>query len=421
MPDRTYDETLAAYTAQLRGLFAVPESATAEERKRGVTVDTDLLAERAAALADLSEELGSQTSAYLDSDSLPERQAAEIKMLAQANAEMEVASALFAAVEEEARPSKESSRAGGAIASAARSVDDLASILEAPLEEGLAPFMHIESSRLPAVPEEALAQLQDQVRRSLKDISRQASKTSSQALDTLFSLDSEKLKKAIQPINKEISEVVEKLANFLNDKIKSLLRTAVRLLLQAYDWVLALIGKDAEEKARKKVQEWIEELRNSHKSNDDNPDLAEKLVSGLFATEMINTDVANWAKECKATTDATNQATDAVRVLSESFAVKADRTQRFLKTIEGIPGVVAMAGTALAAFNPGAGAAVAAALPTVEVLRGAVILGLMGYILFTGYDHVDSGKATFLKRYSVDIPDRVDGIRKTVQKVLVGS
>jgi hypothetical protein len=422
MPDRTYNETVAEYAAQLRGLFASPEGALEEKRTRGVTVDTDVLAERAATLADISQDLGSQTSNFLDSDDLAERQAAEVKLLAQANAEMEVASALFAAVEEDVQPPKEGRRAGGVIASAARSVDELAGVLEAPLERGMAPFMDTEPSRGgPTDPAKAIASLQDQVRRSLRDISRQASKTSSNALDTLFSLDSAMLKKAIRPINKEISELAEKVAEGLNDKIKSLLRTAVRLLLQAYDWVLALIGKDREEQARKKVQEWIEELRSSHKKEDDTSDLAQDLISRLFATEVINGEVADWVKDSKAGAEAVNQASEAIQALSAGFAVKADQIQRFLKTIGAIPGAAAAAAGALAVINPAVSAAIAGFLPTIEVVRGAVTLGLMGYVLFAGYDHVDSGKANFFKRFSVDIPDRVSGVRETVQKALVVS
>jgi len=296
----------------------------------------------------------------------------------------------------------------------------LAGVLEAPLEAGLSPFMAAEPSRGgPADPAEALSSLQDQVRRSLRDIARQASKTGSYALDTLFSLDSEMLKKAVAPVGKEASELIEKVVQGLNEKIKSLLQTAVRLLLQAYDWVLSLIGKDAEEEARQKVREWIEELRTSHKKKDDSADLAEQLVASLFATTTINEEVTKWAQESKASVESVNQAAEAVKTLSSGYAVKTARIQVFLKTIGAIPEGATAVVAALTAFNPPMAATVAGLLPTIEILRGAVTLGLIGYTLFAGYDHVDSGKAAFFNRFSVNIPDRVNGVRETVQKVLV--
>ena len=418
MPAQTYSDTVSAYAAQLRGLFAVPAGAPAAERRRGVTVDPGLLNQRAAALADLSLELGAQTGALVDAPDRSVAAAAELRLLAQANAEFEVAGALLSAVEEQARPGGAPGaprRSGGYIAGAARAVNDLAGVLEQPL-----PAAAPQPARAGGAADPAAARLalQDQARRSLKDITRQAGKTSSLALDLLFSLDGETLKKVVAPLNKEISELVAKAAGLLNEKIKSLLQTAVRFLLQAYDWVLALIGKDAEQAARKKVQGWIEELRTSHQQTGDTPGLAEQLVGGLFATAAINTEVEGWVKTSQAAADQASQAAAAVKALAEAYAVKAERVKSFLKAVQSVPKAATAAVAGLTAVNPGLGASLAGLLPALELLRGAITLGLMGYTLFAGYDHVDSGQATFFKRFSVKIPDRVAGVRETVQKAL---
>jgi hypothetical protein len=58
-------------------------------------------------------------------------------------------------------------------------------------------------------------------------------------------------------------------------------------------------------------------------------------------------------------------------------------------------------------------------LPYLQVLVAAVVLGLLGYTLFSGYDYVVNGSVNFFNRFQVHIPDRVDGVSATVQKALV--
>ena len=58
--------------------------------------------------------------------------------------------------------------------------------------------------------------------------------------------------------------------------------------------------------------------------------------------------------------------------------------------------------------------------PQLEIVLTAVTLGVLGYTLYTGYDHVDSGRVQFSQRFGVNIPDRVVGVRATVQKALGG-
>ena len=270
-------------------------------------------------------------------------------------------------------------------------------------------------------PVKARKELADSASFTLETIADLTSQTSSQALDALFKLDGELLKKAIAPINKEIAEMVEKAAEKINQKIKDLLRVAVRLLLQVYDKVLALIGKDAEESARKKVKDWVDELRSDHKKKGDEPKLAEKLVKQVYAVEVINTEVAGWVKDGKAELDALYKATDDVEALKAGFEMKVERVKSFLKLLAGVPKATAAIAAAAAKIQPQWTPAIAAALPAVEALRGAVTLGLLGYTLFTGYDHVDSGKAMFFNRFSVEIPDRVEGVRETIMKAMAVS
>jgi hypothetical protein len=49
--------------------------------------------------------------------------------------------------------------------------------------------------------------------------------------------------------------------------------------------------------------------------------------------------------------------------------------------------------------------------PPAQILVAGVTIGLLGYTVYTGYDHVDSGRLPF-------VPDRVEGVRETVQTAL---
>jgi hypothetical protein len=417
--DQDYQTANNAYTNQLRNLFVTKEGAPAA--RGGAAIDIDLLAERAGSLGDISGKLGAMTTNLLDAADSPVRQTAELKLLAQANSDLQVAVALLAAVEMEITgPDAARVRSVDAIAEAALAVSDLAGILDQPLEAGFAPFLPGDAVRGERAtgPAKARKELQDNVDFCLEGIVRQAARTSSLALDSLFKLDGDLIKKAVAPLSKDLSELVDKVAGGLNAKIQNLLKTAFRLLLQAYDWVLALIGKDVEQAARKKIEEWIDELRTSHEKKEKTPDLAQKLVSSLFDETSIKADVANWLKTTQAAVPALNQATDKVEALLNHFEIKAQRTQTFLKAVGAVPEVASTAAAALSVANPPLAGTLASFLPTIEVVRAAVTMGLMGYALFSGYDHVDSGKVTFFKRFNVNIPDRVEGVRATVEKAV---
>jgi hypothetical protein len=413
---RTYQQNLNLYAEQLRGLYAAePEAGGREARRGGALLEATTLADRAEKLADLSEELAAQHQNYLESGQANEREGAEFKLLTQANADLQVAASLFEFAEHEERGQKKGARRGGSSASTAKALAELASTLEIPIEQGIQPFIEkkVRRGRSPENREKACTALVEQVDRSLRQISRQASRTCSSALDTLFSLDAELLEKGAALVSKQIAEQIDKVISGLTAAIRRLVTTAVRLLLQAYDLVLSLLGKDAEASARKKVKEWVEELRNEHKQVGDESGLAEGFVSRIYASIQINEDVKAWVNQTKTGLEALNQVTKQVGILSEGYELKAKRVQDTLKTVSSARGFARAGAVRLAPL--------ASALPYLEILAAGVILGLMGYSLYAGYDHVDSGSATFFKRFAIKIPDRVVGVRETIQNALAAS
>ena len=411
----TYEQNLNRYTGQLRDLFAPEPMAEARQARRGgAALDASTLADRAEELAETSGELAAQHQAFLDSDQVNVRLGAEYKLLAQASADMHVAAALFEFAEGEGRE-KQGARRGGSAASPAKVLAELAAALDVPIEQGIQPLIGKKArrGRSPANREKACTALLDQVDRSLRHITRQASRTCSTAMDTLFSLDAELLEKGAALVSKEIANQIDKVLSGLTAVIRKLIATAVRLLLQAYDLVLSLLGKDAEASARKMVKEWVAKLRNEHKQPGDEAGLAEGLVDSIYASRNINDEVKEWVSKSKTGLEAINQVSQEVGNLSDGFDLKTRRVQDTLKAVSSARGFARAGAVKLAPL--------ATALPYLEILSAGVILGLMGYTLYAGYDHVDSGSATFFKRFSIKIPDRVEGVRETVQKALVDS
>jgi len=407
MTDPTYQESLAAYTSQLRGLFApVPGAAPAPARRGGARIEAETLAGRADQLAGIALTLGQQHGAFLTSDQPGIILAAELKLLAQAEAEFKVASVLLQCAEDEMRGAKTGTRRSGSTTAIA--LIELANVLDAPLEQGLEPFLvkKVHRGGKSTSQSKACQALKDQARRSLNSISKNSANTSSVALNTLFSLDSKLLEKGISLVSKEMAEKLEKICADLSATVKKLINGAVRLMLQAYDWVLSLIGKDVEQTARKKIEEWIDALRAEHKNKDDVPGLASQLIERIFTTEQIMAQVNTWVDQSKKKTAELAKTSEDLSRLSEGFQLKVKRVQGTITTIGTVRQFVRIGSVK---FPP-----LAAVLPHLELLSAAIIVSMMGYVIFTGYDHVDTGAATFMKRFSVKIPDRVQGVRKTV-------
>jgi hypothetical protein len=410
MPDITYQDTITTYTAQLRGLFAAPPGAPTDEVvvRGGAEVAPNVLAERAEQLTGISRQLGDMSATYLAAEDMALREAAEMKLLAQATAEAEVALALLQTASDEAQGrTREATRAAGN----QRELEALAKVLETPLEEGMKPFVGFQTLRgageIGTINlDDARQALKDQVRRSLRSISRQASKTSSLGLDTLFSLDPTLLKQGVSMASQEVGELIEKVVKGFNELVKRLATSALRLLLQAYDWVLALLGQDAEATARKKVQEWIEELRQSHTQPGDEEDLASKLVDMLYATQQIQAELGQQIDEKGNSAQVLVVTADTIKTLGARYEAKASQMEGFFKAAKGANSVL----LALSAKFPSA----AVGIPIVA----AVVLGLIGYTLFSGYELADSGAVNFFDRFQIKIPDRVEGVSRTVKKAL---
>jgi hypothetical protein len=402
--EQEYQLLLEDYVAKLRDVFAPAELAGAHAPGRGAEpLPVQVLAQRAENLVGASRPIGELHSSLLESADGNQRAAAELKLLAQATAEAQVAQGLLEAVGQmgvmDSGGTSRSARAAGF----QESLDELADILESPMSAGVQPFIRrgvrAAVSR-PTDPAQAKAALKDNVDKSVRDITGEASMVGVQAARDLLLVDQATLVQGVSLLSKDAADLLDQMMAGLGGLLIRLARSGFQLLLQAYDWVLALLGKDIESQARKQVADWIDEIRKEAGGAEDNQGFFEKLVARIYGSDAIVADVAAWVTDSQAGVDQIDQAADTVVGLAGKFKAQMELVEKLLK-------VVAFAKNAAVTR-----------FPQVEVLAAALTLGTLGYVLFTGYDHVDSGRVVFNQRFGIPIPDRVEGVRETVHKAL---
>jgi hypothetical protein len=235
----------------------------------------------------------------------------------------------------------------------------------------------------------------------VQSICQQAGKVGGRAAQTLVLIDVRVLQQGAALISKDLAEAVEQLVSGLAAAVKRLVAGAMHLLLQAYDWVLALLGKDIEQQARKQVADWLTELK-TLTPNEEGESLVTRLVDRIYTPEIITTEATQLLAATTATTDVVSQAAITVQTLTETYKNKTDHVEKFLK-------VIALAKVAPIPWSK---------TPQFQLILAAITLGLLGYTLFAGYDYLDDGRLQVTQRFTFALPNRVQGVRQIVRETL---
>ncbi len=398
-----YQASMQAIAGQLNGLFVghAPDGSSF----RGGELALDQISPDLDRLVQLSQQAGEQTARYLEDGSLVEQEAAEYKLLDQAGAQLRVANELLVQAAA-ASQAAESGTAGGIgqfraadSATLIVAVDELARAIAQPLD---IPIQAVRGEDdLPEDQDSARVFLARESAASLRSISRQASKIGGEAAQTLLAFNPETLKLGASILGKDVVTWLEETVQSVMVVVRKVIASALELIAQAYDWVVRMLGKDLEDQAKAKVIAWLEDLKKDF-AGKDGKTLVEELVTRVFAIDAIQKDVLNWTSTTKAELGALHQATRDVQSLSQKYLQKSNQVSHFLQGI----GLVRMVPLPFLK------------LPQAQAVIAALVTALMAYVLYTGYDHVDSGKITFFNKFGVRIPDRVAGVHKTVETAL---
>ncbi|MGQ9490047.1 MAG: hypothetical protein ACUVR4_01865 [Anaerolineae bacterium] len=372
---------------------APPPAATAAERRQlaaayaaSVIAAVNTAASRARAegagapdLLSLSTGLGLAAEAGLQAADPLAVAAAEVQLLAAAALDLRMAS-------ESAQPPPSAIRGYGAeltvaLAGPAYDLAELETIIAAPeayltgsvAGRSLEGFATRRTRDLPS----AAVELEAAVHAALASIRGDVVTTGTHIVEGLLLLDAALLREALATVGSD-------LAGRLGLDLASLGAHALRFVLMANEKLLALLGLDALQEARKLLADWIEQLRQGT--------LFPRLADRILRTRATEAEVRRWVAAYQGPEPALWTARAAVDQLAGHFAAKARLAD---KVVTGL----AVAKVLPPLLTPAGRLAVAAAY-----------LALLAYLVGSGYDHVDSDRVKLL--------DRVEGVRGVSRRLL---
>jgi hypothetical protein len=393
-----YQTEASGYAKQLRALMTSGEPTDTATRSASTSIESmNSISDK---LPEILQQAGTLASDILDSGSAPEQEAAELRLLAQAEAEIKLARGLLetAHAAKDGAALDETTTRGGSV-DIQESMNQIVALLDKPLG---AEFTTIETRGLQDRPHDingAKTDLKSEAERSLRSISKQATRVSTEAVKALVATDPATLKKGLAGFSQDAADLVDKVVETVSVYVRKILQLAMRLLVQAHEWVLKILGKDLEKRARTQIGSWLE---NFVKGEDKEATFAESLIETIFSVKGVKADADLWLNDTTAPAEQINNAAESIQSLAEKYKTKSETVEKFLKGI-GLIKVVP----------------IVAKVPQIQLLIAGVTACLLGYIIYTGYDHVDSGRVAFLDRFGVEIPDRVKGVRATLEAALV--
>jgi len=328
------------------------------------------VAERSAKLLAHSAEVTQAWAEKLKSDDVLARQVAEIRLLAACTADLEIADDLVN-LDRGAPRLTSRGRYGAGVSR------DLLKLLSMSDEEVVKEALTPKRRRVRAAgpPADRLRQAVDT---ALDHMREGTADTGQRAIEGLVLMDAALLLEAARLASAELGEL-------LGEGFSRLMRAAARYVLAAYEKVTLLLGPERMAEIREQILAWIEELKRG--------ELFPVLVEKLFQTETLKEEVAGWLAASTASAAKLAQARAAIEQLDTAFTSKVELADKIISSL------------ALVKLLP------PAMTPVGRLVIAASYLGMVGYVVFTGYDHVDSDQWRLI--------DRVSGVRQVAQKALM--
>lgn len=370
-----YRNAIAAYQEAIADLYAVPVNALRERGAEDIAEMPDLDVKADTAIA-RSKELSAAAEANMATEDISQRQLTQMQLLAAAAIDLHLASDLARKSEE--APGLEIRERSAELPGA---ISELNDILNAEPDKGVGILIEgLVERGGPATPAAARQALKDAVELALEDIKDDAASVGQATFSNLMQLPAPQVKDAANIV---LAEVMNK----LGEGVSKLLAKAVQLVTQAIDKLLAAIGKDTEDAARKQAAEWIEDLQKGT--------LFEALVERLYEIDRIFDELDEHLDQVPGDVpaDTFNQAKEKVDELVAAF-----RKQK--KSIEWLLHGLAWARPWIMGLTPWG---------PVGLTAGYVLT--IGYIVYSGGDYIDwhrTGDKAWL--------DRVPGVRSTVDQ-----
>ncbi|MBD2534675.1 hypothetical protein H6G97_36455 [Nostoc flagelliforme FACHB-838] len=405
---QNYQEAVKIYILQLRNLYIVPEKLAQSKSvtRAAATIPSELLVERVEQIVESSQTVGEMTTTYLECSDQAQREASEIRILAQAIASLELVKDLLERAEaEEEGSSVEVTRSGMRGSEFNNSIKNLINLLETPIEAGISSALmqnaQVRSDKQrPNDVKQAKADLEEEVESSLSAICEQTSAVGWKAATNLVLMDAAALRQGLEFVSKDAAHLIDEIMVGVGSLILRLVKAAIRLLAQVYNWIQSLLGKEIEIEARQQVGKWLEDLKQEQPTGKFAEGFFGQLVIKIYNPNAIQEDIKTWVAATQVEVDRLNQAAEIVENLAKKHEVRAKQIDRILTIIAFVKKIPAIK------------------TPQGQVITAAVLLGVLVYTLSSGYDHIRDGQIVLNERFSFGIPNRIIGVHEVVQQAL---
>lgn len=381
----SYDEAAAAYLAAFRGLLAVPAAPGKAVRRAAPPVPAQALITQAGAIADISAGLVTLGRSYLDDPDPALRQGMGGQFLAQAAAELQVATELLQLSEAPPADAPRATKRAAGGSQLAAAVASLEKAMQAPLSRGLG-FRPRPRAEAPTTIDGAKTALRDAASTAASAMALRVREFGGDvAFDLVFSTEWGAVIEGAGLLRTDISEKLESLKQGAGALFTRAVTAAARTLLNVYDKLMALLGKDVHDAARTQAKEMLDKIKQDGKI-----ELFATLIDSLYKVEAFKKDLDGWLEKTGAEVAALNKTTGQVTALSTGFTSLVER----MKTLESA-----------------ASLAKAIKLPQALAIVAGFQVILLAVLLQAGADYIGYRQARLL--------NLTKGVAEVVQEALV--
>ncbi len=330
---RTYEEAVQDYLARFSLLHTAPKAPGGPVTRGVGGPAADALVEQADALADVSAAMVGLAQGYLDSPDPAAREGISAHLLAQAAAELQVATELLQVTEGgETTPKSPVTRGvrGPALADA---IGALEQTMALPVTAGLASLAPTRRAVrvIAATPEEAKVTLESAATTTAGAIAQRVCEFGGDvAMNLVLNTQWGAVIEGAGLLGKDIQARLDALQEGVGAFIGKAVAVAAKTLLNVYDKLMALLGKGIQDQARKQVQEWLAKIKQDGKI-----EVFETLVNKLYGLDGFKKELPGWLAATAAGPETIGKTADDVVALGARFTVLVER----MTTLENVIGM----------------------------------------------------------------------------------
>ncbi len=311
MEYQTYEQLARAYMVEFHILRDTPPSPNDKTLRGAGDLPVEALIERGDAIAVVSADMIPLAEHYLTSTDPELREGISGQFMAQATAEMQLATELLQVGDDAAgHPSAITRSSRGR--QLYEAIDALDSTMASPVTKGLVTAGAVRAATAkPGSIEEAKKAVEKSVATTSGVISQHVQELGGDiAWNLVMQTSWASVVEGASLLNKDIANLLKKAKEGAGMLFARAVTVAAKTLVNVYNKIQALLGKEMEEQARNRVEEWLKQIK-----KDEKIDLFDQLVAKLYRVNGLKQEVEKTLAETDAdidTLDTTHQDIDAL-------------------------------------------------------------------------------------------------------------